>query len=93
MANTPSAKKRIRNTLRKTDINKSRRSRIKTFVRKVEDALESKDAKAAMESLKAAQPEIMRGVTKGIFHKNTASRKISRLSSRVKAISNKIKYF
>ena len=87
MANTPSAKTRIRNTLRKTDINKSRRSRIKTFVRKVEDALESKDAKAAMESLKAAQPEIMRGVTKGIFHKNTASRKISRLSSRIKAIS------
>jgi len=87
MANTPSAKKRIRNTLRKTDINKSRRSRIKTFVRTVEDALESKDAKAAMESLKAAQPEIMRAVTKGIFHKNTASRKLSRLSSRIKAIS------
>ena len=87
MANTSSAKKRIRNTLRKTDINKSRRSRIKTFGRKVEDALESKDAKAAMESLKVAQPEIMRGVTKGIFHKNTASRKISRLSSRIKAIS------
>ena len=87
MANTPSAKKRIRNTLRKTDINKSRKSRIKTFVRKVEDALESKDAKSAMESLKAAQPEIMRGVTKGIFLKNTASRKISRLSSRIKAIS------
>jgi len=87
MANTPSAKKRIRNTLRKTDINKSRRSRIKTFVRKVEDAIELKDAKSAMDSLKAAQPEIMRGVTKGIFHKNTASRKISRLSSRVKAIS------
>ena len=87
MANTPSAKKRIRNTLRKTDINKSRRSRIKTVVRKVEDALESKDAKSAIDSLKAAQPEIMRGVTKGIFHKNTASRKISRLSSRIKAIS------
>ena len=87
MANTPSAKKRIRNTLRKTDVNKSRRSRIKTFVRKVEDAIESKDAKSAMDSLKAAQPEIMRGVTKGIFHKNTASRKISRLSSRIKAIS------
>ena len=87
MANTSSAKKRIRNTLRKTDINKSRRSRIKTFVRKVEDAIESKDAKSAMDSLKAAQPEIMRGVTKGIFHKNTASRKISRLSSRIKAIS------
>ena len=87
MANTPSAKKRIRNTLRKTDINKSRRSRIKTFVKKVEEAIETKDAKSAMDSLKAAQPEIMRGVTKGIFHKNTASRKISRLSSRIKAIS------
>ena len=87
MANTPSAKKRIRNTLRKTDINRSRRSRIKTFVKKVEDAIETKDAKSAMDSLKAAQPEIMRGVTKGIFHKNTASRKISRLSSRIKAIS------
>tara|TARA_A100001011_G_C14299409_1_gene840049 strand:+ start:1466 stop:1747 length:282 start_codon:yes stop_codon:yes gene_type:complete len=87
MANTPSAKKRIRNTLRKTDINKSRRSRIKTFVRKVEEFIESKDSKSAIESLKAAQPEIMRGVTKGIFHKNTASRKISRLSSRIKAIS------
>ena len=87
MANTPSAKKRIRTTLRKTDINKSRRSRIKTFVRKVEEAIETKDAKSAMDSLKAAQPEIMRGVTKGIFHKNTASRKISRLSSRIKAIS------
>ena len=87
MANTPSAKKRIRNTLRKTDINKSRRSRIKTFVKKVEDAIETNDAKSAMDSLKAAQPEIMRGVTKGIFHKNTASRKISRLSSRIKAIS------
>ena len=87
MANTPSAKKRIRNTLRKTDINKSRRSRIKTFVKKVEDAIETKDVKSAMDSLKAAQPEIMRGVTKGIFHKNTASRKISRLSSRIKSIS------
>ena len=87
MANTPSAKKRIRNTLRKTYINKSRRSRIKTFVKKVEDAIETKDAKSAIDSLKAAQPEIMRGVTKGIFHKNTASRKISRLSSRIKAIS------
>ena len=87
MANTSSAKKRIRNTLRKTDVNKSRRSRIKTFVRKVEDSIELKDAKSAMDNLKAAQPEIMRGVTKGIFHKNTASRKISRLSSRIKAIS------
>ena len=93
MANTPSAKKRIRQIIRKTDINKSRRSRIKTFVRKVEEAIESKDGKAAVESLKVAQPEIMRGVTKGIFHKNTASRKISRLSSRVKAISKYSQYF
>ena len=75
MANTPSAKKRVRQILRKTEVNKARRSRIKTFVRKVEEAIE------------LAQPEIMRGVSKGIFHKNTASRKISRLSTRVKAIS------
>ena len=87
MANTPSAKKRVRQIQRKTEVNKSRRSRIKTFVRKVEEAIESKDVKNAIESLKLAQPEIMRGVSKGIFHKNTASRKISRLSSRVKAIS------
>ena len=88
MANTPSAKKRVRQIQRKTEVNKSRRSRIKTFVRKVEEAIESKDVKNAVESLKLAQPEIMRGVSKGIFHKNTASRKISRLSTRVKAISN-----
>ena len=87
MANTPSAKKRVRQIQRKTEVNKARRSRIKTFVRKVEEAIESKDVKNAIESLKLAQPEIMRGVSKGIFHKNTASRKISRLSSRVKAIS------
>ena len=87
MANTPSAKKRVRQIQRKTEVNKSRRSRIKTFVRKVEEAIESKDVKNAVDSLKLAQPEIMRGVSKGIFHKNTASRKISRLSSRVKAIS------
>ena len=87
MANTPSAKKRVRQIQRKTEVNKSRKSRIKTFVRNVEEAIESKDFKSAIERLKLAQPEIMRGVSKGIFHKNTASRKISRLSSRVKAIS------
>ena len=87
MANTPSAKKRVRQIQRKTEVNKARRSRIKTFVRKVEEAIQSKDIKSAVESLKLAQPEIMRGANKGIFHKNTASRKISRLSSRVKAIS------
>ena len=86
MANTPSAKKRVRQIERRTEVKKSRRSRIRTFVRKVEEAIESKDYKIAEESLKIAQPEIMRGVTKGIYHKNTASRKISRLSSRIKAI-------
>ena len=87
MANTPSAKKRVRQILRKTELNKSRRSRIRTFIRNVEEAIESKNVEAAKESLKLAQPEIMRGVTKGIFHKNNASRKISRLSARIKVIS------
>ena len=87
MANTPSAKKRVRQILRKTEVNKSRRSRIRTFIRNVEEAIESKNVESAKESLKLAQPEIMRGVTKGIFHKNTASRKISRLSSRIKVLS------
>ena len=88
MANTISAKKRVRQTIKRTEINKSRRSRIKTFVRNVEEAIESKDAKQALEFLKVAQPEIMRGVTKGLFHKNTASRKLSRLSARVKSIAS-----
>ena len=87
MANTPSAKKRVRQILRKTEVQKSRRSRIRTFIRNVEEAIESKNVEAAKESLKLAQPEIMRGVTKGIFHKNNASRKISRLSSRIKVLS------
>ena len=87
MANTPSAKKRVRQILRKTEVNKSRRSRIRTFIRNVEEAIESKNVEAAKECLKLAQPEIMRGVTKGIFHKNNASRKISRLSSRIKVLS------
>ena len=87
MANTSSAKKRIRQILRKTEVKKSRRSRIRTFIRNVEEAIESKNVESAKESLKLAQPEIMRGVTKGIFHKNNASRKISRLSSRIKVLS------
>ena len=87
MANTPSAKKRVRQILRKTEVQKSRRSRIRTFIRNVEEAIESKNVEAAKECLKLAQPEIMRGVTKGIFHKNNASRKISRLSARIKVIS------
>ena len=87
MANTPQAKKRARQLERRTAINKTRRSRIRTFLRKVEEAIESGDKEAATVAFRAAQPELMRGVTKGIFHKNTASRKVSRLASRVKSIS------
>ena len=87
MANSPQAKKRARQIERRTAVNKTRKSRIRTFLRKVEEAIESGDKGAAVAALRAAQPELMRGVTKGIFHKNTASRKVSRLSARVKAIS------
>lgn len=87
MANTPQSKKRARQSERKTEVNKARRSRIRTYLRKVEEAIASGNAETARETLKAAQPELMRGVTKGIVHKNTAARKISRLSSRVKALS------
>ena len=81
MANTPQSKKRARQNVVRADINKMRRSRIRTFLRKVEEAIASGDKDAAVAALKAAQPELMRGVTKGIFHKNTASRKMSRLAS------------
>ena len=87
MANSPQAKKRARQIERRTAVNKTRKSRIRTFLRKVEEAIESGDKGTAVAALRAAQPELMRGVTKGIFHKNTASRKVSRLASRVKAIS------
>ena len=87
MANSPQAKKRARQIERRTAVNKTRKSRIRTFLRKVEEAIESGDKTLAVAALRAAQPELMRGVTKGIFHKNTASRKVSRLASRVKAIS------
>ena len=87
MANSPQAKKRARQIERRTAVNKNRKSRIRTFLRKVEEAIESGDKDAAVYAFRAAQPELMRGVTKGIFHKNTASRKVSRLASRVKAIS------
>ena len=87
MANSPQAKKRARQIERRTAINKTRKSRIRTFLRKVEEAIDSGDKDAAISALRAAQPELMRGVTKGLFHKNTASRKVSRLASRVKAIS------
>jgi len=87
MANLLQAKKRIRANARRAEVNKSRKSRIRTFVKTVELALESGDAEAAGAALKAAQPELMRGVTKGVLHKKTASRKVSRLAKRVKALS------
>ena len=86
MANTPSAKKAARQQARRTEVNKSRRSRVRTFLRRVEEAIASGDQAKAQEALKAAQPELMRAAGKGVWHKNTASRKMSRLSSRVKAM-------
>ena len=86
MANTPQAKKRARQNAARFAVNKMRRSRIRTYLRAVEEAIASGDQKAAAEALKVAQPELMRGVTKGVMHKNTAARNMSRLSSRVKAI-------
>ena len=86
MANSPQAKKRARQNERRFAVNKARRSRIRTYLRKVEEAIASGDQDAATTALRAAQPELMRGVTKGVMHKNTVARKMSRLSSRVKAI-------
>ncbi len=86
MANTPQSKKRARQIEARTAVNKARRSRIRTYLRKVEEAISSGDKDAAQGALRAAQPELMRGVTKGVYHKNTASRKMSRLAARVKAI-------
>jgi len=87
MANTTSAKKAVRKIAARTAVNKNRRSRVRTFVRKVEEAIAAGDKTAAETAFKAAQPELMRAVTKGVIHKNTASRKVSRLAHRVKLIS------
>ena len=87
MANSPQAKKRARTADRRAVINKNRRTRIKTFIRRVEEAITGGDQAVAAEALKNAQPEIMRGVTKGIWHKSTASRKVSRLAKRVKGMA------
>lgn len=87
MANTASAKKMVRKIARRTEVNKSRRSRVRTFLRKVEEAISSGDKAAAEAALKAAQPELQRAVTKGVYHPKTVSRKLSRLSSRVKALA------
>ncbi len=86
MANTPSAKKAARKIERRTAVNKTRRSRVRTYIRKIEEAVASGDKKAAQEAFKVAEPEIMRAVTKGVLHKNTASRKVSRLAASVKRI-------
>ena len=87
MANTPQSKKRARQNERKLEVNNARRSRIRTFLKKVEEAITSGDKSAANTALKSAQPELMRGVTKGVYKKNTAARKMSRLSSRVKSLT------
>lgn len=87
MANTAQAKKRARQNEARFQVNKARRSRIRTFLRKAEEAIASGDKDAATAAVRALQPELMRGVSKGVFHKNTAARKMSRLSARVKAIA------
>jgi len=87
MANTKSAQKAARQTARRTAVNKSRRSEMRTFVRKVEEAIAAKDPKAAAEALNEAAPRLARAAQKGIIHRNAASRKISRLSKRVKTLA------
>ncbi|MFV0622706.1 30S ribosomal protein S20 [Sphingomonas sp. ac-8] len=87
MANTPQAKKRIRRNERRAEINGARVSRIRTFIKKVEAALASGDREAASAALTAAQPELARGVAKGVLHKNTASRKFARLTKAVSALA------
>ena len=86
MANSPQAKKRARQNEARFEVNKARRSRIRTFIRKDEEAIASGDKAVAAAALQAAQPEMMRGVTKGVLHKNTVARKMSRLAARVKAL-------
>ncbi len=87
MANHASAKQRIRRNARRTRINSDRIGRIRTFIKRVEAAITSGDKAGAQTALRAAQPEIHRGVTKGVLHRNTANRRLSRLSARVKALS------
>ncbi|MFK0687222.1 30S ribosomal protein S20 [Mesorhizobium sp. IMUNJ 23033] len=87
MANTSSAKKATRKIVRRAAINKNRRSRVRTYVRQVEEALAAGDKTAALAAFKAAEPELMRAATKGVLHKNTASRKVSRLAHRLKVLS------
>lgn len=87
MANTPSSRKSARKIVARTEVNKSRRTRVRTFIRKFDDAVSGGDKAAAEVAFKAVQPELMRAVTKGVLHKNTASRKVSRLAKKLKALS------
>jgi small subunit ribosomal protein S20 len=86
MAHHKSAKKRIRQTERRTEVNRARVSRIRTFVKKVETLIESGDKTLAADALRVAEPELMRGVQAGVVHQNTASRKVSRLVARIKSL-------
>ena len=86
MANTPSAKKAVRKIAKRTAINKSNRSRMRTYLRKVEEAIASGNQTDAQAAMKIAEPELQRAATKGIVHRNMASRKVSRLNARVKAM-------
>jgi len=87
VAHHQSAKKRIRQTVKRTLVNRSRMNRIRTFVRKVEDAIASGNGEEARTAFQAAEPEIMRGVSKGVLHRNTAARRVSRLARRVSALN------
>ncbi len=89
MANIKSAKKRIRQTERRTALNRARMSRVRSFVRKVETAIATGDKAVAQDAFKSAQPEIMRGVTKGVLHKNTMARRLARLSAQIKSLPAK----
>lgn len=87
MANTPGAKKAVRKIARRTEVNKARRSRVRTFVRKFEEAVAAGDAELAKAAFVEAQSELMRAVTKGVVHKNTGSRKVSRLAAQLKKLA------
>jgi small subunit ribosomal protein S20 len=87
MANTPGAKKAVRKIARRTEVNKARRSRVRTFLRRFEEAVAAGDAAQAKEAFVGAQSELMRAVSKGVVHKNTGSRKVSRLAARLKKLS------
>jgi len=87
MANTPGAKKAIRKIERRTEVNKARRSRVRTYVRKFEEALEAGEAAAAQSAFVQAESELMKAVSKGVLHKNTGARKVSRLAARLKKLA------